>query len=112
MAGAAVARGYLEPYLNAEYSLNTHILQHNAGEKVIEQFRKFAVYNFDVIDDSEIGKWRYQEYEKIFGPFGRWIVEDGRAAARRLGEKLWGEGFCAAIDEHACCIRASGMQVR
>jgi hypothetical protein len=39
LAGAAVAGGYLEPYLNAEYSLDTDILQPNAEEKVIEHFR-------------------------------------------------------------------------
>jgi hypothetical protein len=123
LAGATVAGGYLEPYLDAENSLDNDMLQHNAGKKVIEFFRKFAVYNFDVLDDSEIGKWRYEEYEKMFGPFARWIVEDGRAAkvavvvedkrdgwARNSGEKGSVQQLMSTLVayEHRSCSQDSG----
>ena len=40
--------------------------------------RQYPVYNFDVLDWSEIGQWRNQEYEACFGPFATWIIKDGR----------------------------------
>ena len=47
-------------------------------EEDIAYIRQFPVYNYDVLDWSQTGVWRNQEYETCFGPFASWIVEDGR----------------------------------
>lgn len=88
LAGAALARAYTEPLFQAKKEGRTEFLKYceengrldenRLTDEDAEFLRRFPVYNFDVTDDSEIGKWRNREYEAYFGPFASWLIE-GRA---------------------------------
>ncbi|CZR61724.1 uncharacterized protein PAC_11621 [Phialocephala subalpina] len=54
-------------------------------EEDVGFLRKFPAYNFDVVDDSEIGHWKSCGYAKIFRTFVSWFVEYSQA--RGLLEK-------------------------
>ncbi|KAH7407429.1 hypothetical protein BKA64DRAFT_743064 [Cadophora sp. MPI-SDFR-AT-0126] len=84
LAGAVLARAYLEPLFQAREEGGKEAFFGHPSEIVpprpddVAYIRQFPVYNYDVTDWSEIGVWRNREYETIFGPFASWIVNDGR----------------------------------
>ena len=105
IAGAVLAGAYLDLLFRAREEGNDGFLLRNGyvwyedecWEKIAEiddeerdrrddadraYVRKTAVYNYDVEDWSEIGEWKYGQYESVFGPFASWIVEDGRKRQR------------------------------
>jgi hypothetical protein len=100
LAGAMLARPYMEPLFHGreeggksslhlrfghdQYSSEDtdYSLDNRPTKAELAYFRQFPVYNFDVFDWSETGKWRDREYETCFGPFASWIVEDGRMRER------------------------------
>ncbi|KAN0102797.1 hypothetical protein V8E51_011110 [Hyaloscypha variabilis] len=104
LAGAVLARAYMAPLFRAKEEggkdgffarVGLEDYAHKYWDKIdpsedgppreedVAYIRQFPVYNYDVIDWSEIGLWRNREYETCFGPFASWIVEDGRKSAVR-----------------------------
>ncbi|KAL2067658.1 hypothetical protein VTL71DRAFT_15754 [Oculimacula yallundae] len=87
IAGAVLYRPYTEPFWEAKNLSNTAFIRHcrvlrdlhdpaSFTDSDTELCRKFPVYNYDVDDDTEVGEWRENEYEDIFGPFTSWLVEE------------------------------------
>jgi hypothetical protein len=77
LAGAVLARPYMEPFFQAQDQENDPTIFD------VNHLRRFSVYNFDVLDESDTGKWRNSEYENAFGPLASWVVEDGKARGIR-----------------------------
>lgn len=109
LAGAVLARAYVGPVFQARQEGNARFykvwgddqwwseeldnLSLEAQDPVpkdadMAYIRKYPVYNFDVIDSSEIGQWRDREYEACFGPFATWIVEDGRRTWQNTSDDM------------------------
>ncbi|PVH69679.1 hypothetical protein DL98DRAFT_166698 [Cadophora sp. DSE1049] len=90
LAGAVLARAFHELFKRAEKEGRTEFrdkfsdlqcgkeLASKPTEEDIEYLRQFPVYNFDPDDDTDVGKWKDQEYEKTFGPFADWLIKAGR----------------------------------
>ncbi|KAH8593555.1 hypothetical protein B0O99DRAFT_626577 [Bisporella sp. PMI_857] len=95
LAGAVLARAYTEPFYQAQNDGLTDFLKHferkdlgdadneDGGFKgeYADYLRKFPVYNFDIFDNSNVGKWKYREYDNLLGPFSSWLVEDANLRA-------------------------------
>ncbi|KAL2060470.1 hypothetical protein VTL71DRAFT_9501 [Oculimacula yallundae] len=79
--GAVLSGSYMEPFSLAIKEKRTETLTlgkkygSDLTEEGMEYLRRFAVYNFDADDESEVGIWRDKQYESIFGPLARWFVE-------------------------------------
>jgi hypothetical protein len=101
IAGAVLTGAYMDPLFRAREEGNAGfhlrngytLFQDDCWEQIVEMdvseqgshedddlpyIRRSPVYNYDITDWSDIGQWKYREYEAIFGPFASWIVEDGR----------------------------------
>ncbi|KAG4418038.1 hypothetical protein IFR04_008858 [Cadophora malorum] len=107
VAGAVLARTYLEPLFQAREEGGNeaffgrmgiddyHYKYWDITEQIdpsedgpprpedIAYMRRFPVYNYDITDWSEIGVWRNQWYEKCLWTFASWIVDDGRERQRK-----------------------------
>lgn len=87
LLGAVCSRAYAEPLFAAVEKNNTDIARKLLIKRrpvvVLQELdgylRQFPVYNYDANATSDRGKWRDREYDSIFGPLAKWIVEDGRA---------------------------------
>jgi len=99
LASAVLARAYLAPVFQARKEGNARFYKvwgdnqwwseemdnlsfedqdPQPREADLAYIRQYPVYNFDVLDSSEIGQWRNKEYETCFAPFATWLIEDGR----------------------------------
>jgi hypothetical protein len=131
LAGAAFSGPYNAPFFQAERAGRTEFLQRCARcvrstdgsrgatiliEEDFEYLKTFAVYHLSASDDSDMGRWRDDQYETIFGPLARYLIEDGRDCGLREGldrsmiaehDELNGEGdvFSWYTGEQAGSIR-------
>ncbi|KAH7309987.1 hypothetical protein BKA65DRAFT_575780 [Rhexocercosporidium sp. MPI-PUGE-AT-0058] len=111
LAGAVLCGSYNAPFWEAKKDSRTEFIEqckvpHFTNHDELEgpspltgddrvYARQFPVYNFDVEDFSTIGKWREKEYEGIFGPFAKWLVDEGNA---RRSERLEPEPESELVD--------------
>ncbi|PVH71568.1 hypothetical protein DL98DRAFT_520986 [Cadophora sp. DSE1049] len=110
LAGPVLARAYNAPFWGAKKAGNERFLEHctrdmPGGNGMLDEMttggrfnqedgeyaRRFPVYNYDVTDYSMVGKWREGEYESLFGPFAKWLVDEGNARERRNPEPESGD---------------------
>lgn len=97
LAGALLARPYMAPVFQAREERNGRFFVAFGDERYWSELtdtveaadyhpdeadrayiRRYPVYNFDVADWTDVGRWRDREYNTIFGPFASWVIEDGR----------------------------------
>lgn len=92
LAGAVLCGTYLKPFL--ERDVETAIAED------IEFMRLYPVYNYNFRADTEIGKWKYREYENIFTPLARWLVQTSRKCKpleKEIQPPVW-----SIDEEHRC----------
>jgi hypothetical protein len=95
LAGAVLARAYMEPLFRAreEGGKGSFFLRCGTDywaedvediadayptEEDFAYIRQSPVFNYDLSDWSEVGQWRNRKYETCLGPFASWIIDDGR----------------------------------
>lgn len=63
--------------------------RHSPGGSMLpaEFASRFPVFNYDVTDSSEVGKWREGEFEWIFEPLAKWLVDGGGTGSRNLSTR-------------------------
>ena len=122
LAGAMLAPAYTAPFFEAldigEDYLWRFVASYDIDDDAdVDYLRKFPVYNFDVEDFTTVGKWRNEEYKKVFGPFAEWLVEDGKkrgsksdtvrvqSRKRNQGAER-GNGVAGAVEQLMCLLVA------
>lgn len=97
LSGAILYGAYNEPFDRAggvmrcdESSLQSATGACELDERGIVQFtyqicssdvlylEKFAVYNIYVEESGKVHQWKNEIYEDVFGPFARWMIDDGK----------------------------------
>ncbi|KAK0101136.1 hypothetical protein ONS95_012882 [Cadophora gregata] len=97
LAGPVLAGAYNAPFWAAKRAGNERFLSHCVrGSAELDPMlvddedgdfaRTFPVYNYDVEDFTPVGRWRERAYECIFGPFARWLVDEGNAREEKYPE--------------------------
>ena len=109
------------PYELDKWNKNQSLQQMNDEEA--QYLGEFAVYNLDIREDGKVDKWKNEQYEIVFGPLAKWIIEDGRARgtqraqeevhdvcdsqeAEEAIESLFDSGDAASIEEIMLLIGA------
>ena len=92
LAGAVCFQPYNAPFFQAAKEERVDFLERCAKgspltDEQLAYLKQFPVYDYRVDDNSDRGRWKYKEYESLFGEFAQWLVEDGarRGAMQNLG---------------------------
>ena len=128
LAGAVLYRAFNEPFdLARRKQGNEAFLNFSTGEfeidednfpkirypisaEDIEYLRTFAVYNFDAEDDSDVGRWRDETYNLLFGPLSKYLVDDGEARGLQKDREVQESGTVYEEDEYAESDFGPGVQ--
>ncbi|RFU29837.1 hypothetical protein B7463_g6500, partial [Scytalidium lignicola] len=94
LAGAVCSKAYNEPFfLPTEERDNTFPYLQSTGNHwdnppcyyyggfsrmQLDYLQKFPIYNYELQDDNEAEKRRDELYDRIFGVFTKWMIEDAR----------------------------------